>query len=287
METPVAIVDIGSNSVRLVIYADRGRPADKLVSEKVTAGLGRLDSRRCLPADGRRIAIDGLKRFRAIADDHGVGVIHAFATAALRDAKDGKAFMREIGNLGFECVMIPGRAEAELAARGVLVGIPFADGLVADLGGGSLDLAWIERGESGAGVSLDVGILRIGADEDRRAQREIAKALADERLRLHAKDHTLYLVGGSFRALARIDRSLCGRDREKVGGYTMTPDRASGIRRALRKDPASFAAKVDAARLDTSPVAAMLLDILVQESRPSRLTVSVFGVREGYLATLD
>jgi exopolyphosphatase/guanosine-5'-triphosphate,3'-diphosphate pyrophosphatase len=252
----------------------------------VTAGLGRLDDRGRLPAEGVAIAMDGLRRFRKIAKELGASPVHAFATAAVRDAKDGKAFIREVQKLGFECVIIPGQAEAELAARGVLVGIPFADGLVADLGGGSLDLAWIERGEQGAGVSLELGILRIAADEEKRARRAIAGALDDERLRLHAKDHDLYLVGGSFRTLARIDRALAGRDAERVRSYSMTPDRAGIIRRALKKDSARLTAIVDDPRLNSSPIAAMLLDVLVAECRPSRIVVSGFGVREGYLATL-
>jgi exopolyphosphatase/guanosine-5'-triphosphate,3'-diphosphate pyrophosphatase len=282
----VALVDIGSNSIRLVIYAGRDRPGDRILSEKVTAGLGRLDRRRRLPADGLRIAMDGLRRFRKIADEIGVDVVHAFATAAVRDAADGKAFLRDVRKMGFECELIPGRAEAELAARGVLVGIPDADGLVADLGGGSLDLAWIERGEQGAGISLDLGILRVGADEEKRARREIAGALADDRLRLHAKDHDLYLVGGSFRTLARIDRALTGRETEKVRGYAMKPSRAAAIRRALSKEADRLAKLVDDPRLKTSPIAAMLLDVLVEESKPARIVVSGFGVREGYLTTL-
>lgn len=286
MAEPVALVDIGSNSVRLVIYAGRNKPRDRILDEKVTAGLGRLDRRRRLPADGLRIAMDGLRRFRKIADEIGIDVVHAFATAAVRDAADGKAFLRAVEKMGFECVLIPGRAEAELAARGVLVGIPDADGLVADLGGGSLDLAWIEHGEQGAGVSLELGILRIGADKERRARREIAGALADDRLRFHAKDHDLYLVGGSFRTLARIDRALTGRETEKVRGYTMEPIRAQAIRRALAKETDRLTRIVNDPRLKTSPIAAMLLDVLVEESKPARIVVSGFGVREGYLTTL-
>lgn len=280
------MVDIGSNSIRLVIYAAKDRPQDKLVSEKVSAGLGRLDSKRRLPPDGLKIAMAGLERFRAIANDYGIDAIHAFATAAVRDAADGKAFIKTVRKMGFECVLIDGRDEAELAARGVLVGIPFADGLVADLGGGSLDLAWIERGEQGAGISLELGILRIDAGEEKRARKAISGALADDRLRLHAKDHDLYLVGGSFRTLARIDRALSGRDAERVASYSMTPDRAAAIRKALNKDAERLTELVDDPRLNTSPIAAMLLDVLVDECRPSRIVVSGFGVREGYLSTL-
>lgn len=279
----VAIIDVGSNSIRLVVFAAADRPRDKLVNEKVMAGLGRPGEHGQLPVEGRALAIDALKRFRAIADDMGIDRVHAFATAAVREAADRAEFVREVERLGFECTVIGDHAEAELAAMGVLVGLPDADGLVADLGGGSLDLAWVGNGGCGSGVSLPLGVLRVTPEDEPAARAAIAGALDEQGLGDRVRERPLHLVGGSFRTLARIDRGLAERDAEKVKGYRMAPPRAGAVRAAIETESERIAQLVEDPRLKTSPTAAMLLEALVETAQPSEIIVSGTGVREGFL----
>lgn len=282
----VAIIDIGSNSIRLVVYGAQDRPVDRLYNEKVMAGLGCQDRDGRLPKEGVRIALDGLRRFRNIATAMEIETVRAFATAAVRDASDGDAFLARVEKLGIDCTLVPGHAEAELAARGVLVAMPDADGLVADLGGGSLDLAWVEKGRVGGGISLSLGVLRIGLKNRDRARAAIRTALSGEGLGRHSRGHDLYLVGGSFRTLARIDRTLDARKGERVRGYRMKPARARALFEILSTEPDVVEVKVEDPRLKTSPTAAMLLDILVESTQTSEIVVSGCGVREGFLGLL-
>ena len=286
MNLPVAIVDIGSNSVRLVVYAAQDRPLERLHNEKVMAGLGRLGKDGNLPKQGVAVALEALRGFRKTATDMGLETVHAFATAAVRDASDGDDFLRKVEKLGLICTLVPGHAEAQLAARGGMVAIPDANGLVADLGGGSLDLAWVEKGKVGGGISLALGVLKIGMHNAARARSSIKTALAGDGLGRHSRDHHLYLVGGSFRTLARIDRTMDGRKGERVRGYTMAPQRANELHRLLSEEPQAVAEKVRDPRLETSPVAAMLLDTLVDTTHTSKIVVSGCGVREGFLGLL-
>ena len=157
--TPFAVVDIGSNSVRLVIYESFSRAPAVVHNEKAICAIGRdMVTRRKLHDEGMRLALDSLARFRILADAHRVELRDAVATAAARDAVNGQEFVRKAeAAWGSPIRILSGEEEARLAAQGVLAGIPTANGLVADLGGGSLDMVTVQNGGTGGALTLQIG----------------------------------------------------------------------------------------------------------------------------------
>ena len=284
---PLAIVDIGSNSVRLVVYAGASSPPTPIFNEKVVAGLGAGKS-RTLPKDARSKALAALSRFRVLIDDMNVRQTAVVATAAIRDAEDGSAFIDEVVRIGFDVQLLSGEEEARLAGEGVSWGMADAAGIVGDLGGGSLELVEVGAGADERGLSMPLGVLRIDhSSRGEREAREILKAGIDQSaLRERGRGRAFYTVGGSWRALARIDMIANGLPITDTHGYRMSPDRPRRIRSLVdAKDP-RLSAVVKPERLATSPVAAMLLELIVDELEPSQIVVSAFGIREGLLRRL-
>ena len=206
---PVAIVDIGSNSVRLVSYEALSRSPTTTFNEKVLCGLGRgVATTGSLPEDGVGKALTALKRFRILCDIMEIRDVRALATAAVRDAANGPQFLASAEQaLGRPIQLLAGQREARLAALGVLSSIDNADGLVGDLGGGSLELTEIADGRIGQGITLPLGglsLMDVSERSPRKAARIARDALARARVVGEGKGRAFYAVGGTWRALARL-----------------------------------------------------------------------------------
>jgi exopolyphosphatase/guanosine-5'-triphosphate,3'-diphosphate pyrophosphatase len=282
---PVAIIDIWSNSVRLVVYAGPERIPTPIFNEKVLAGLGSGQDRHGpLPTEARGRALAALNRFKLLIDHMKVKQTHVVATAAIRDAEDGPQFVREVGRIGFDCQVLSAEDEARLAGHGVLSGIPDAAGVVGDLGGGSLELVAVGLDSAIPGISLPLGVLRVEAngDGERKAHKQLKQGLKDCGLRDVGRGRPFYMVGGSWRALARIDMLATDFPLPITHQYRMKPGRARELRKLVKAVEPRLET-VAASRLATSPVAAMILDLLVDELEPSHLVVSTYGIREGIL----
>ena len=156
---PVAVVDIGSNSIRLVVYEGAQRAPTPVFNEKILGGLARgLDKSGRLSDKGVELALASLARFRALTDAMGVERVDVVATAAVREAENGKAFVADVAKrCGFKVRVLSGEEEARLAAAGVLSGIPEARGLIGDLGGGSVELVQVGDGGTGAYGTMPLG----------------------------------------------------------------------------------------------------------------------------------
>jgi exopolyphosphatase/guanosine-5'-triphosphate,3'-diphosphate pyrophosphatase len=283
---PAAIIDIGSNSVRLVVYAGPPRVPTPIFNEKVLAGLGSAsDPSGPLPVEPRERTLAALRRFRLLIDHMKVRQTRVVATAAIRDAADGAEFVREVDRIGFNCEVLSAVEEAHLAGEGVLSGIPEADGIVGDLGGGSLELVEVGGGKTNGGISLPLGVLRLDPtpNGERAARKILRAALKATDIRARAKGRRFYMVGGSWRALARIDMFATDFPLPITHQYRMKPARARELRKLLKALDPRFSTAAAPQRLATSPVAAMLLDLLVEELAPSHLIVSTYGIREGLL----
>jgi exopolyphosphatase / guanosine-5'-triphosphate,3'-diphosphate pyrophosphatase len=283
---PVAIIDIGSNSVRLVVYAGPPRVPSPIFNEKVLAGLGSgLDKSGVLSEAARDKALAALRRFRLLIDHMKVKRTYCVATAAIRDADDGQDFVREVARIGFDCEVLSAGAEAQLAGQGVLSGTPEGEGIVGDLGGGSLELVAIGDGKADGGISLPLGVLRLepGPDGERTARKQLRSALKKSRLRDRSRGRAFYTVGGSWRALARIDMLATDYPLPITHQYRMKPGRARELRKILNGIDPQLTKAAAPARLATSPVAAMLLNLLVEELEPSEIVISTYGIREGLL----
>lgn len=282
-----AVIDIGSNTVRLVIYAGPPRVPRAWLNESLAARLGsELAETGALPVKATANALETLQRYATLLADLGIDQVQTVATAAVRDASNGPDFLRAVEDLGLAPSLLSGEEEALGSARGVLGAFPDARGIVADLGGGSLELAGIADGACRAGISLPLGTLRLAAAGDaRKLARTIERGLADSRDRLGSAQ-TLYLVGGTWRALASYAIHSGAYPLSDPHGFSLSADRARKIARQLAETaPAELAGitGVSTTRAGALPGAAQLLTALLEVLGPERLTASSWGLREGLL----
>lgn len=285
---PVAIVDIGSNSVRLVIYEALTRVAATLHNEKSICAIGRdmVTSGR-LHAEGCAAALEALSRFRMIADGLGAEQRDAVATAAARDASNGAEFIARAEKAwGSPIRVLAGEDEARIAAEGVVAGIPEADGLVADLGGGSLDMVSVKAGRTGAAFTLPFGPLRLM--DQSRGDPDKARGIVDKGLEdlpgLSAP--ALYAVGGIWRSFARVDMEEQNYPLHVLQQYTIPRGRALRLCRllaGLSKDSVRKIKVVSKRRAESLPYGAVVLERLLEAGDIKDVVISAFGLREGLL----
>ncbi len=288
---PVAVVDIGSNSVRLVVYDGLRRSPTPVFNEKILCGLGRgvaLTGR--LSSNGMTRALAALRRFRALVRQIGVKQIFAVATAAAREARNGESFIATAEEaLGAHIDVLSGKEEARYAAFGVFAGIPDADGIVGDLGGGSLELIDIRAGKVRDGLTLPIGPLRLidlsGGDIDK-ARKIVDGHFAEAKILGALKGRTFYAVGGTWRNLAKLHMAQTRYPLRVLHGYDIgrgqamaIADVVAGLSQSSIRDIRQFSRS----RADTMPYGALVLERLLDHSKPRQVQLSVFGVREGLL----
>ena len=271
--------------MRLVVYAGPQRIPPPIFNEKVLAGLGSGEPGEELPAEPRRAALAAVSRFKLLIDHMRVKQTRVVATAAVRDASDGREFVRDISRIGLPCDVLSAEEEARLAGEGVLSGIPDAEGIVGDLGGGSLELVRVAGDTTLGGISLPLGVLRLdpSAEGERAARKMLRTALKATDIRERARGRCFYMVGGSWRALARIDMLATDFPLPITHFYRMRPGRARELRKLAANPDPRLDKTVAPARLASAPVAAMLLNIIAEELEPAQLVVSTYGIREGLL----
>jgi len=292
-EPRTAIIDIGSNSIRLVVYQGPPRLPAILFNEKVLAGLGRsLAQSGTIDAAAMALAKTALLRFAALTREMEVATLRTVATAAVRDARNGADLIAVAEAAGLEVEILPGQQEAEAAGYGVLSGIPEADGIVGDLGGGSLELVRVRRGELLDRASFPLGVLRIAALREKgRLDRQIRLLLEESGWLGAGKGLPFYLVGGSWRALARLDMEAIRYPLPVIHQYAMSPDTVARLRRTLAhvgKARLKEVPGLSQGRVPTLSDAAALLASLLKHLRSSGTIVSAYGLREGLLyQTLD
>jgi exopolyphosphatase/guanosine-5'-triphosphate,3'-diphosphate pyrophosphatase len=293
----IGVIDLGSNSLRLVVFERLGAALFPLFNEKVMCGLGRgIASTGRLNPDGVALALVNLRRFVAFARAIGVDHLAVLATAAVRDASDGEAFAAEVERqCRVQVKIIDGAEEARLSAAGVLAGIPDADGIVADLGGGSVELVRVrpstssaidDIGQIGRGISLPLGPLRLVelGDGTRAASETVERALNSASV-LRAAGKNLYLVGGAARAIARLHMEHTQYPLHIIHQYTVTRREAESffdiIGRQSRKSLERITT-VSRKRLEVVALAALILRKLIMVAGPQRVVFSALGLREGY-----
>ena len=286
----VGVVDVGSNSVRLVVFDGAARSPAYFYNEKVMCGLGTgLGETGRLHPEGRARALSALKRFALLGDAMGIRPLTAVATAAVRDAEDGPAFREEVERAtGIRLWVVDGEEEARLSAQGVLLGWPEAQGVICDIGGSSMEVAELGEGRVGRRQTSALGPLALqrvkGGRRERRAV--IEATLAGLLEAVGGGGRQLYLVGGSWRAIARLDMARRGYPLAVLHEYRMSPGDVletlawieAGEPEVLRRR-----AGVSASRMSLVPLAGEVLDLLVRTFEPGSIAVSSYGIREGLL----
>ncbi len=286
----VGTIDVGSNSVRLVVFDGAARSPAYFYNEKIMAGLG-ADMRQTgrLSVEGRARALAALKRFSLLCNGLEVSPITAVATAAVRDAEDGKEFCEEVlRETGLNLWVASGNEEARLSAQGVFLGWPEAQGLMCDIGGSSMELAEIGDGVVGHRVSSELGPLKLmglkgGYEARKKVIDTTMHGLRDE---VSGTYKTIYLVGGSWRALARLDMERRGYPLKVLHEYRMTPKSVLQTVKWIRGksiDELRAITGNSEARMRLVPIAAQVLKSLIQRFKPKALATSSYGIREGLL----
>ena len=291
----VAVIDIGSNSVRLVVYERMARSLVSVFNEKTLCGLGReVQSTGLLAPDAVDKALTSLRRFHALCRVQRVGRVYAIATAACRDASNGPDFIAKAERIcRVRIEILSGPREAKLSALGVVSGIHKPDGIVGDLGGGSLELIDVRGHQVRGGVTLPLGSLALqdlSHKSLKRAER-IVKNELEEIPRLKAgRGRTFYAVGGTWRALARIHIVQSGYPLKVMHGYSITAaDALDFVHRLRRLAAANMLDNIEAvadARRPLLTYAALVLEYIIRVAKPKNITFSTFGVREGLLYSM-
>ncbi len=291
---PIAVIDIGSNSVRLVIYEGLTRSPTPIFNEKVLAGLGReVQSTGLLAADAVEKALAALRRFRALCDTAGVKRMWCVATAACRDAENGPDFIAAAERICRKRIaVLSGREEATLSALGVVSGLYRPDGIVGDLGGGSLELTDVHGHQIRRGITLPLGSLALQDVADmsvKKADKVVRKALARVPLLREGHGRTFYAVGGTWRALARLHMWQTGYPLHVMHGYVIPAREALEFSRLVHRvnpEMLSRIEMVNEARRPLLAYAALVLEHVVRIARPKEVVISALGVREGLLYSL-
>lgn len=291
---PIAVIDIGSNSVRLVVYERLSRAPTTLFNEKVLAGLGRgVGKTGRLANESVALALSTLVRFRRICDQSGVKALHVLATAAARDAENGAEFIADAERIcGVEVKVLSGKDEARLSAYGIMSGIWHPAGIVGDLGGGSLELVEVDGETVGRGKTLPLGGIRLQEQADGKPAK--AQKIAGEHLQKidwleggEGKD--FYAVGGTWRSLGRLHLFQEGYPLHVMHDYSIALEEAIDFcQMVVRRDVDSIDCieAVSKARRPLLAFGAAVMERTLRRMKPRRVVFSALGVREGLLFDL-
>ena len=289
---PVAIVDLGSNSVRLVVYEGRLRTPSPIYNEKMLCGLGRnVVTTGMLSEDGMEKALRALSRFKLICEQLDVSDVKVLATAAARDASNGPAFLEKAQNMiGRPIELLSGDREARLSGLGVISSFHRPHGIVGDLGGGSLELVEVKGMETGQGVTLPLGGLALqdlSGGSVKKAQKIATDILrnASEHLE-RLKDKRFYAVGGTWRAIAKLHQAQNNHPLHVMHGYLVRPDEGVGFLKMIEKANTQTLKDIESiseARHQLLAYGAIVLEEIIRIGKPKEIIISANGVREGLL----
>ena len=291
---PLSIIDIGSNSIRLVIYEGIARSPTVLFNEKMLAGLGRgIVSTGRLDPEAVTRAVEEFRRFRALSEQAGAESLHVIATAAAREAQNGLDFIHRAEDiLGTSIRVLSGREEAHFSALGVISGFHPADGIAGDLGGGSLELIDVRGEEIGDGITLPLGGLRLqdmAKNSTSEATKIARKELKRAKLLKKGAGRAFYAVGGTWRNLARLHMNAIGYPLNVMHHYEMDVGASAGFLAQVAAgdmDKIKGIERISKNRRTLLPYGAAVLQEIVRAMKPGRIVVSALGVREGFLYSL-
>ena len=290
-ERLIGVIDIGSNSVRLVVFKGLRRRPEIFFNEKVQCGLGRdLDETGRLADEGMELALETLHRFAQLCEDMHVDEVDALATSAVRDASNGEEFVKTLkSTFGISVTVLSGDAEAKLSAYGVASSFGVVSGLVGDLGGGSLELVGVDEGVIKESVTLPLGTVRLmdGKNINVEDLRDTVRASLEAVPWLkNYNGQDIYLVGGAWRGLAKLHQVMVNWPLPVVQGYAMDHNTSTAFLSDISATSVDNIIKTDrvaSSRRAHMPLAALILAELIDVSGTRNLHVSAHGIREGHL----
>jgi exopolyphosphatase/guanosine-5'-triphosphate,3'-diphosphate pyrophosphatase len=289
---PVAIIDIGSNSVRLVAYEGMARAVTPIYNEKVLCGLGRhVATTGRLDDEAVDRALRALARFKVLCGTMNVSEVLVLATAAARDASNGPAFLEAAARAcGCPIRLLSGAEEAHFSALGVIAGFHEPDGIVGDMGGGSLELVDVRGATVGGGTTMPLGGLAlqdVSGGSLKKAQKIVRAALerAPEYLEnLHGR--TFYAVGGTWRALARLHQAARDYPLHVMHGYLINPEDGLDFLHLVEEADTKTLKDIESVSEARRPLLAygsIVLEEIIRLGEPKEVAISAYGVREGLL----
>jgi len=290
-DRPIGVIDIGSNSVRLVGYSGTARAPLPIYNERAFCRLG-TSVARTGDISGAQYdhAMLTFRRFRAIANQLGIKELYIFATSAVRDASNRQSFVQEAQTiLGHNIRVLDGEEEALLSANGVMLSVADVDGLVADLGGGSLELAHVKEGKVINWASLKIGVLALDELASSGAvslNKVIVEQLKSVAWLSESAFDNIYAVGGAWRNLANVHMGDVNYGLDVLHEYEIALPRGEKFLKRMSKlkaDETFNLAKSSNNRRDAIPIAANILFELCKLGQAKRVIVSATGVREGVL----
>ncbi len=293
---PIAIVDIGSNSVRLVIYEGAVRAPTPLFNEKIQCGLGRtLDSDGQLPKAAMEQAIAALRRFHAIARTLKAKNVRVLATAAVREASNGAKFIAQAeAAIQQKVEILSGEREAELAGAGIKMGFVAPDGLAGDLGGGSLELVDIAGNTQSHAITLPIGGLRLASQSGGNLDK--AAAIVDAQFERvdwldHGKGRAFHPVGGTWRSIAKLHMHMADYPLRVMHAYSVEAEAFRAfcgrvVKSTARGDAYDGYEHVAKSRRDLLPYGALVAQKLLEKTRSDQVVFSASGIREGLVYSL-
>jgi exopolyphosphatase/guanosine-5'-triphosphate,3'-diphosphate pyrophosphatase len=291
---PISVIDIGSNSIRLVVYEGVARAPTVLFNEKMLAGLGRgIVSTGRLDPEAVKRAVEEFRRFRALSEQAHAETLHVIATAAAREAENGMDFIHRAEEiLGTEIQVLSGREEAHYSALGVISAFHPANGVAGDLGGGSLELVDVNGEEIGDGITLPLGGLRLqdmAKNSPSAAGQIVREEIARAGLLANGQGRIFYCVGGTWRNLARLHMLVTNYPLGVMHHYEMAPQAIDDFLKQVAKadmDKLKGINWIPKSRRALLPYGAIVLQEIIRVMQPKNIVVSAFGVREGYLYSL-
>jgi exopolyphosphatase/guanosine-5'-triphosphate,3'-diphosphate pyrophosphatase len=290
---PVAVLDIGSNSVRLVVYERHARALTTLYNEKAACALGRgMAANGRLAEDAMERALTSIQRFQLVARLMQVGQVHILATSAVRDAANREGFVSQVeAIMEAPVTVLSGEEEAHFAALGVVAGWPDFQGMVGDLGGGSLELSTIGAGIDTGGESFELGVIRLQDDSnlDPAKAASIAKGrLKESSLRARKSGGMFCAIGGTWRTLAKIHQNLRGYPLHMVQHYRVPAEDMIKLCAeivAANSGGKSYpgAEHSSSSRRELVPYGAAVMGEVLRIGGFAEIAFSAQGVREGFL----
>ncbi|PZR00489.1 MAG: exopolyphosphatase [Cereibacter sphaeroides] len=286
----VGVVDVGSNSVRMVVFDGAARSPAYFYNEKVMCALGQgLAETGRLNPRGRERALAALRRFALLAEGMEMAPLTVVATAAVREAVDGSEFSDEVmRHTGLKMWVIDGSEEARLSAQGVLLGWPDAKGIVSDIGGSSMELAEVGGGKVGSRLTSPLGPFRLqqveGGVKARKAH--IQRILTDMKKKFSGNHPRLYLVGGSWRVIARLDMERRAYPLTVLHEYRMMPSQILETLDWIQQSDLALLRVMTGTsleRMELVPLASEVLRGMIEVFEPREVDISAYGIREGLL----